>query len=399
MISSIEIINLSKTYRIYRKPSDRLKEFIYRKSFHKAFYALSGLSLNVLKGESIGIVGYNGAGKSTLMKIVAGTLRPTSGELNVRGRVAALLELGAGFHKDFTGRQNIWMNASLMGLKKEEIRKKEETIIDFSELDEFIDRPIKTYSSGMVMRLAFSIATSVDPDILVIDEALSVGDHYFQKKCIDRMMNFKKSHKTLLFCSHSMHLVNQLCDRAMWVDGGCIKKLGPAMDVTADYENYGRKKSSEGLAKTKFITPNKDDGNPSPVVVTSVLLNGCEGALEIEQGSDLQVDIHYACMKDIDFIMAAGIRRNDALVCHITSMKRFFDFPIICKAADTGKVSLLYKALPFFHGEFSVVAFAMDAYSLHCFHQKASADFRVRPMENWDNEMGLLKLEHDWCIE
>ncbi|MBF0200708.1 MAG: ABC transporter ATP-binding protein [Desulfamplus sp.] len=438
MIYSVEIRNVSKVYRLYRKPSDRLKEVLIKRPCHRAFHSLSQVSLDIPHGESLGIVGDNGAGKSTLLKIVAGTLQPTSGDVRRRGRVAALLELGAGFHYEFTGRQNIWMNASLLGLSRDEIRAREGDIIAFSELGEFIDRPIKTYSSGMVMRLAFSIATTVDPDILIIDEALSVGDHYFQKKCIDRMLEFKNSSRTILFCSHAMFLVNQLCDRAVWIDGGAVRQMGLATHVTAAYENFSRQKSQyslpEGVSEDappgtslpedvsgdappgtslpEDVSGDAPPGTPSasggsraghgkpdtsPVQILSIVFNGCHGDVEMEQGEDLRVEIKYESLSDMEFFVAAGIRRNDDLACHVTSMARVFGKPL--KGPGVGQVTLHYRGLPFLHGNFSVVAFAMDSSHLHCFHKKESPRFSIKPLDTWENEMGLLRLDHEWILD
>jgi ABC-type polysaccharide/polyol phosphate transport system ATPase subunit len=200
---SIRVHDLGKTYKLYAKPSDRLKEVLLRRPKHLAFQSLKSVSFQVSKGESLGIIGDNGAGKSTLLKLLAGTLTPSCGDMDIHGRVAALLELGAGFHQEFTGRQNIYLNASLLGLSEAEIKAQEEAILDFAELGQFIDRPIKTYSSGMVVRLAFSIATSVDPDVLVIDEALSVGDQYFQKKSLDRMNTGRQLFFAVIPCIRS----------------------------------------------------------------------------------------------------------------------------------------------------------------------------------------------------
>ena len=182
---------IGKDFRVYRRPVDRLLEAVLRKPRHQLVTVLNDISFSIPPRSSLGIIGDNGAGKSTLLKILSGTLTPSRGNVRLGGRVAALLELGAGFHPEFSGRQNIYLNAALLGLPREEIRKREQEIIDFSEIEPYIDQPVKTYSSGMYLRLAFSIATSVDPDILIIDEALSVGDLAFQKKCIDRMNRFK----------------------------------------------------------------------------------------------------------------------------------------------------------------------------------------------------------------
>ena len=230
--------NLYKDFKIYDKPQDRLAELLLRKPKHKIYHVLSDISFAVSNGKSLGIIGDNGAGKSTLLKLLVGILQPTSGSVHIQGQVAALLELGAGFHPEFTGRRNIYLNAALLGVPDENIPEIENDIIEFSELDYFIDRPVKTYSSGMFVRLAFSIATMVRPDILVIDEALSVGDMAFQKKCVQRMNQFREQQKTMVFCSHSMFHVQELCDTAIWIDKGKIQEIGDSDKVVGHYEDY-----------------------------------------------------------------------------------------------------------------------------------------------------------------
>ena len=234
----ISVNNISKEFKIYDRPQDRLSELIRRKPKHKMFHVLSDISFAVEEGKSIGIIGVNGAGKSTLLKILAGTLQPTSGSYQLHGQVAALLELGAGFHPEFTGRKNIYLNASLLGVPEDNMEDLERDIIEFSELEEFIDRPVKTYSSGMYVRLAFSVATMVRPDILIIDEALSVGDLTFQKKCVQRMNEFIGENKTMVFCSHSMFHVQELCDKTIWLDKGQIREIGDSDKVVGHYEDF-----------------------------------------------------------------------------------------------------------------------------------------------------------------
>ncbi|MFM1895632.1 MAG: hypothetical protein RLZZ385_706 [Pseudomonadota bacterium] len=234
----VTVQNLYKEFRIYERPKDRLTEIILRRPMHKVYHVLNDISFSVLNGKSLGIVGDNGAGKSTLLKLLVGTLQPTAGQISIAGQVAALLELGAGFHPEFTGRRNIYLNASLLGVPDDNIPELENDIIEFSELDYFIDRPVKTYSSGMYVRLAFSIATMVRPDVLVIDEALSVGDLAFQKKCVDRMNRFRQEQKTMVFCSHSMYHVQQLCDNAIWIDKGSIRAYGTSDEVVGIYEDH-----------------------------------------------------------------------------------------------------------------------------------------------------------------
>ena len=240
----INVSNLHKDFKIYDRPQDRLWEIILRKPRHQLYHVLSDISFALPDGKSLGIIGDNGAGKSTLLKLLVGTLQPSGGAVQLNGQVAALLELGAGFHPEFTGRRNIYLNASLLGVPDDNIAELEKDIIEFSELDYFIDRPVKTYSSGMYVRLAFSIATMVRPDILVIDEALSVGDMAFQRKCVERMNQFRAEQKTMVFCSHSMFHIQELCDTAIWIDKGKIKEMGDSDKVVGHYEDFCNNKKS-----------------------------------------------------------------------------------------------------------------------------------------------------------
>ena len=221
MDTVIEIKNISKIYNLYNKPSDRLKEALFsRKSRHTEFAALNDVSFNVNKGEILGIIGKNGSGKSTILKIITNVLTPTSGECIVKGKIAALLELGAGFNMEYTGIENIYLNGQLIGFSKEEMDKKIQDIIDFADIGEHIYQPVKTYSSGMFARLAFSVAISVDPDILIVDEALSVGDVFFQNKCYRRFEEFRERGKTILFVTHDMGSVIRYCNRCVLLNAG-----------------------------------------------------------------------------------------------------------------------------------------------------------------------------------
>lgn len=201
----------------------------------EAFWALRDATFNIHRGEAVAFVGRNGAGKSTVLSLIAGALKPSAGSVKVRGRLGALLELGAGFHPDLTGRENIYLNASLLGLSKQEIARQFDSILDFSELQEFIDVPLRNYSSGMQVRLGFSVAIHIDPEILIMDEALAVGDQAFQKKCVARIDQFKKSGITLLFVSHSPEQVLNLCERIIWLDHGRVMADGPAREVIKQY--------------------------------------------------------------------------------------------------------------------------------------------------------------------
>ncbi len=386
--------NLTKVYRIYRHPSHRLKELFLRRECHERVEVLSSINIEVGRGEGFGIIGDNGAGKSTFLKIISGTLAPTAGEMHVNGRVAALLELGAGFHPEFTGRQNIYLNASLLGLTREEIEVKEREIIEFSELEPFIDRPVKTYSSGMHVRLAFSIATSIDPDILIIDEALSVGDQAFQKKCVERMLRFREQNKTMLFCSHSMYMVNQLCDRAMWLDRGRVRMVGNAVEVTAAYEDYVRERTS-GDYKGEENNQQLQVNEPPRIFVEAIELNGQQGPIELETGGALHARIVVNSLTHDPYWIVAGIRRNDDLVCHGSSQASQEGMRPL-KGPGRGVIDLHYPRIPFLHGTFYVVVFVVDESGLHVYDKRESEPFRIVPPKEWRQEMGLLALDCNW---
>ncbi len=233
----IRVRNLSKIYKLYDRSVDRLKESLHplRKRYHHDFYALRDVSFEIGKGETFGLIGKNGSGKSTLLKIIAGVLTPSGGNLEVRGKVSALLELGLGFNPDMTGLENIYFSGTIMGYTREEMEARVEDILSFADIGEFIHQPVKTYSSGMFVRLAFAVATKVDPEILVVDEALAVGDIFFQSKCMLLMRKMIDSGVTLLFVSHDTSSVTNLCKRAIYLENGAIKAMGEALAVTDHY--------------------------------------------------------------------------------------------------------------------------------------------------------------------
>lgn len=233
---AIKIEQLSKCYRIYDKPHDRLLQMLMRgrKQYGHEFWAVKDLSFEIKKGETVGIIGCNGSGKSTLLQMICGTLNPTSGKIATQGRIAALLELGSGFNPEFTGRENIYMNASVLGLTQEQIKARYDDIVTFADIGFFIEQPVKTYSSGMYVRLAFAIVAHVDADILVIDEALAVGDAVFTQKCMRFIRRFKDK-GTLIFVSHDMASVSNLCQKAIWLDRGQMQMIGKSQDVSEHY--------------------------------------------------------------------------------------------------------------------------------------------------------------------
>lgn len=246
---AIKVQKLTKIYRLYHHPSDMLKEMIFRKNYHQDFRALDNISFEIQKGEVMGIIGRNGSGKSTLLKIIAGTLDKSGGRVETHGKISAILELGLGFNPEYTGRENIYNGAMVLGMSKKEINRKIKSIIDFSELGDFIDRPFKTYSAGMQARLTFSVASAIEPEILVIDEALAAGDMFFVTKCMDHITKMCRSGATVLFVSHTLPLVQRLCQRAIYLEKGRIVMDGPAFDVCQAYEHQIMQEISQKLKK------------------------------------------------------------------------------------------------------------------------------------------------------
>ncbi len=245
----IRVENVSKLYRIYDNPSGRLKEILLRgrRKYHRDFWALQDVSLEVNQGETVGIIGRNGAGKTTLLQIIAGVLQPTHGEVTVEGRVTALLELGSGFNPEYTGRENILLSGQILGFSEAEMLQRLDVIVQFAELEGFVDQAVKTYSTGMLMRLAFAAAIHVDPDVLIVDEALSVGDVYFQRKSLDRMEYFRKSGKTVLLVSHDPSMIQRFCTRAVWIEGGRVALTGDARKVVTAYQAFCARLEEEHL--------------------------------------------------------------------------------------------------------------------------------------------------------
>ncbi len=251
---AIKVENLSKCYHIYDKPRDRLAQMFFwgRKKFYREFWALKDVSFEIKKGETVGIIGRNGSGKSTLLQLICGTLAQTSGTISTQGRVAALLELGSGFNPEFTGRENVYMNASILGLSPEEIDSRFADIATFADIGEYIDQPVKTYSSGMYVRLAFAVIAHVDADILVIDEALAVGDAVFTQKCMRYIRDFRKR-GTLLFVSHDMNSVLNLCEKAVWLDHGQVRRKDEAKTIAEEYLQFTLQSVYEGVTELESI--------------------------------------------------------------------------------------------------------------------------------------------------
>ncbi len=239
----IGLKDISVQYRLVKERPKTFQEYVIsylkgKRIYTETLWALRDISLDIYRGESIGIIGPNGAGKSTLLKVISSVIKPVDGEVIVNGKIAPLIEVGAGFDHELTGKENIYLNASILGFSRKEIDERYNSIIDFSEMRDFINTPLKNYSSGMIARLGFSIATEVNPDILIVDEVLAVGDIHFKRKSRDRIMDFRKRGITILFVSHSMEEVRGLCDRVLWLDHGRMKMIGEPEEVIREYQTF-----------------------------------------------------------------------------------------------------------------------------------------------------------------
>ena len=395
MTFAVRAVDLTKQYEIYRRPADRLIELITRRPRHTVFPALQEVSFEVARGETVGIVGQNGAGKSTLLKLLCGVTRQSSGTLETRGHIASILELGTGFHPEFTGRDNAALNAAVLGLGPAEIKERLPAILDFSELGTFIDRPVKTYSSGMYMRLAFSVAVNVNPDILIIDEALAVGDGHFQKKCIDKIREFQESGKTILFCSHSLYLVNSICRRTMWLDHGRVMRWGPTLDVVYAYEAFlleqDRKHPAEGEPE--------HERPPTPVRFRDITVCDAAGRPRtvFAHGDDVRIRLRvHSDVPSQPIHVMVGIHRSaDDFQCFAVGTHADGVAPLSGRGEYEIVVEL--RNVPLNRGDYSIIAFVGDENALTVFDRRDVSQAFSMSADRF--EIGLISVDHRWAME
>ena len=422
----IRLEGVGKTYKRFAKPSDRFWQAVWPRALSQAptdgneFVALAPLSLEVKRGQALGLIGRNGAGKSTLLQMVCGTLNSSSGSVVVNGKIGALLELGAGFNPEFTGRENVYLAAAVMGFSGAETDALYESIVDFSGIREFIDQPVKTYSSGMYVRLAFSIATSANPDILVIDEALSVGDGAFAKKSFERIMQLKAQGTTVLFCSHSMYQVESFCDRAVWLDHGRVQMEGPASDVVAAYNDSLRAEgasartdhtSSTSLVKktlantlTASAQDQPDTENiDAPTSSGLTRISSIEVNVDGQTGTDLQaISLQSNVAITVKFesdpaqpcpTFATGFALPDGQI--FTSAYTMFDGVSIQRDSfGNGQATVVFEKLPLMKGRFFVGAYLFDEIALHVYDVVLQA--ATLNVTQAGVHQGFVQLPHRW---
>lgn len=396
----IRLEGVGKEYRLYDSPRARLRALLTGRALHRSHWALQDVSLELRRGQCLGVVGSNGAGKSTLLKLITGTLQPTCGRLTRDGRVTAILELGAGFHPDFTGRQNLYFGGSLIGIGHEEMARLEPQVLAFAEIGEAIDRPVKTYSSGMVVRLAFALVTAVAPDLLIIDEALAVGDQHFQKKCVERIQAFRDGGCTILFCSHSPYHVRQLCDVALWLDQGRVMALGATEPVLLAYETHSRLLSADASA-----APGEDAATPAgapppraadEAAIVSATVAGLDAlavGTPLLQGPDMEVTITVRGRGDEQPHVGFMIEQTRGV--GITSMVTHEEGAAPRRLADgTWRSVLTLPELPLHSGDYVISVYLFDQSGLVVYdqwHQFQGFRF-VAPVRT----PGLVRLPHHW---
>jgi lipopolysaccharide transport system ATP-binding protein len=377
----IRVERAGKAYRLYQRPADRLWQLLWPGPTPKFqdFTALEEVSFELRRGEVMGIVGVNGAGKSTLLQLVTGTIPPTHGKVHTQGRIAAILELGSGFNPEFSGRENIYLNAATLGLSKAEIAERIDSIIAFAGIGQHIEQPVKTYSSGMQVRLAFSIATSVDPDILIIDEALSVGDGAFRRQSFDRIMQIKERGATILFCSHVLFHVEAFCDRALWLHRGKVQKLGGVSEVLGPYQefldaytndvnaapfaNYSGVEVELGEVNAIEHSPQGD----ARIDWIQVRLDGIEG-VELHGtslASQLEVTLHFASDPLLPAPTAAIVLSSDSgkILGSCTSLSQGIAFARGPAGTGTGRITI--NKIPLNKGRYRVGVYLFCERGIH----------------------------------
>lgn len=306
----ITVSNLCKNFRLYHGPKDILKEIIFRRKYSRQFTALKDVSFEVSNGETLGIIGQNGAGKSTLLKILTGVLLPDEGSIDINGKITGLLELGTGFNTEMTGLQNIYMNGLLLDMRRAEIDSKLDKIVEFTELGDFINDPIKTYSSGMIMRLAFSIAIHADPKCFVVDEALSVGDAHFQQKCMNRIKSFRDNGGSIVFVSHDLNAIKMLCDKAVLLDHGAILERGDPEMVVNRY-NFLIAKLNDREGKITMLAKEEQGYGTFEAKITGVTFVGEDsGSAVISSGETAIISVHIKAYKDIKNVTVGILIRD-----------------------------------------------------------------------------------------
>lgn len=415
--NSIEVKNITKKFKVYLDKGRTLKElalFSKRRKYEER-EVLKGISFEVKKGEALGLIGHNGCGKSTTLKLLTKIMYPDSGSIEMNGRVSSLIELGAGFHPDMSGRQNIYINASIFGLTKKEIDARVNAIIDFSELEEFIDNPVRTYSSGMYMRLAFAVAINVDADILLIDEILAVGDSNFQAKCFNKLREIKSKGVTIVIVSHSLGQIEQICDRTIWLHDGLIKVVGTPRTVHPQYIDFMGKKRHVGIVKEDVVDKSDDSNlvNDDKVIEEGSKNtykrwgNGDAKITKIESytndemesnifktGDDIKLKVYYSVYNKInDAVFGIGIFRSDGVQCYGTNT--YIDKVEKFNLDRNGVAIIEFNNVNLLPGQYLIdLAIQSDMGIAVDYYREAHKIVIFSTIE----DIGIFRINHNWLI-
>ena len=384
---------LWKNFRLYHERNQFLKAAILRgrRARYEEFWALKDVTFEVPAGKTFGIIGHNGSGKSTLLKTLTGILVPDKGSVSVNGRVSALLELGAGFHPELSGRENVYLNGSILGLKRREIEKRFDDIVEFAGLEQFIDSPVKNYSSGMFVRLGFAVAVNVDPDVLLLDEVLSVGDEAFQRKSAERIEQFRRDGRTIILVSHGLGSVEQLCDSAAWLDHGQIKAVGPAADVISEY----RGDSHEAVKNPDEIGSRWGSGEIQITRVELLDANG-EPVGHPRTLDPFTVRVHVTAHAPIqDTVLVAKIDRHGAHTVWQSSTRR--NGVSIGRIENTASIDLVFPALPLLEGSYELTLAITNQTEIQPYDWwERRIRFDVRQYANADQ--GVVHIPSTWKV-
>ena len=393
---AIELKHITKTYAMYAKPTDRLKEALdfRRRSYHDTFYALNDVNIHVKKGEMIGFIGENGSGKSTLLKIITGVLTPTSGEMQINGNIAALLELGSGFNPEYSGYDNIYLNGMVLGFTKEQVDEMVDDIISFADIGDHLYQPVKTYSSGMFVRLAFAVAINVDPEILIVDEALAVGDLEFQLKCMEKFTEFRNAGKTILFVSHAVNAVRRFCDRVYWLKNGVVENEGETMEVTEEYENFLKRKSLKTVDREKSVV--EEHSAPEIVTVDSATLldENLEPVDIVEQNSTVYVKVEYTVKDESPKNPVLGVAIRTVQNHYVCGLNTLLDKTAIPWKKGKNVFYIKYPNMSLLSGEyyFDVAFFEENATVPFVYKTKYVTMFITGKYVG----EGIVVLDHEW---
>jgi lipopolysaccharide transport system ATP-binding protein len=402
MSKAIHFEQVSKRFILHHERPRSFQELaisLFRRdnSSHEEFWALKDVSFAVSAGETVGLIGPNGAGKSTILKLVSRIIEPTSGQVKTNGRVGALLELGAGFHHDLTGRENVYLNGSILGLSHREIDQRFESIVDFAEIARFIDMPVRNYSSGMLMRLGFAVATSFHPDVLLIDEVLAVGDQAFQSKCLQHIAQMREEGVTILFVSHGLDMVRRLCHRAIWLDKGQVQAIGPADEVAVSYLSQVWKDTNIRLLAEGDATGRGRRWGSGEAVITKVEFLDEIGHAQraFQAGGTFVARIHYQAHQAIRMpAFGIAIYREDG--AHVNGPNTVQSGYEIRAIDGAGTVDYVIESLPLLPGRYEFTAAIYDYHSVHPYdHQHRVYTFEIQPGSITEKE-GLVYIPCRW---